>query len=300
MQKAMVILGCCLLIAGALPAAVAHNTSGAARQATSSSGVSGVYFNTPSPPVPLVGGVGGTYVFLGDPDGDESPGITVNDDVTLFGAGFVAAAGALCDMEVLSGSFDEENGDSEAFLNEQVVDNTPVPDGSLDDGLIDDGGIGAACHVTTYQFTPYETGGCSGKSYAFDVVLQHAVWIGAACDYQATGTTSFANCMANVAINGLGNPVGRTNECVQNLNVGNPGSIGTVLSCNPLGATDAINYGSGGPGVDYPQDACSDADHSFATPSANDNRPEAATFVFNYVGIDGTTIESVQGWVDNQ
>lgn len=289
LEKLLGLAGVILLVASVMPIAAAHLAQNPAGTGSPTS-VGGGPLNalpgggsetTPHPDQCREGGgavgvniacssssdVSGTYI--NDPRNlavaaDILP-VTVNQNgapvLTLFPAGWLGTASALCDIEVIDGTAGDET----------YVDGGPgglaVPD-----GIWDDGGLGGACHVDYGTDFPshYSTTGCGGDAAtAQDAVSGDWVGIIASCDGGSAGgtgggpsATGFALCSVNSVITNIGTPTsipGDAGACVQSvLNCLNPGQCSgtTPASCNLDGVADASNFGYGGghtgPGVAYP------------------------------------------------
>lgn len=185
------------------------------------------------------------------------------DSPTLFPTGPYASMTMLCDMEVLG------DGASPSPLDEEDVDGTSG--GAMPDGTFDDGGIGGACHTSDlYSYADYNTPGCDnslGEAHAVDAVYGGSVWIGAACDWKSDGSArSLTTCVVGELRAGA--DVSQLADCVNEFNAG--------TTCGSDGTPDHVNFGYGGSGVPFTNNAAADGCDPVTDASAS-------VYVFNHV-----------------
>jgi len=311
MNKTLTTLGCLLMLGAAVaPGVFAHRDAGVSpipytsthldffaptgagtgggAVGTGQDRVAGWYFGSVSAWAELVAPTFATTGGVPAPlDGSMPPlpdlnGIPVNPGFTL------AAANALCDMEVV---------DASGILDESTIDGT-TPGGSTPDGIFNDGGIGAACHTPSgfYGVTGYDTPGCSyTPAFAEDAVSGHDVWISPSCDSTTPAATasildhvlSLSTCAPNAVLSfdptGI---VGCANTFVSCAitGVGCPSTGATF--CGADGVADDSNSGQGGVGVAFPTVAlgCLNTDGA------------AVVFTWNRVAVDVDPLGTVDGF----
>lgn len=252
-KKLTALLGSALLIAAAMPLAMAHTSA-------SDKDVSGNYY-----------GAGGAF--------GKSLTLFPNFEDNEFFAGSI-----LCDMEVLG------PGDSPAPVDEEDVDGNTG--GNVPDGVFDDGGTGGACHTQGHYGSNYDTAGCSsglGDAKGADASsLVQDLWLSASCDWKATSSgPGLSTCVVNAVIGG--SPTTLSDElliCVANFTNGN--GDGSFQSCGSDGVADGGSFEWGSIGAAFPTDADIALDGCTASTHSS-----AAIFTFAYVSEDSPLDTSV-------
>lgn len=205
------------------------------------------------------------------------------DVPTLFPEQFGFAT-MWCDLEVGG------DGESSHPLDEGRVDDEPTS-GLIVDGTWDDGGVGGACHTAdAYGADGYDSPGCYGEASAKDAVSGWEVWIGAGCDWMATGGgPGLGICLANEVATGATAP--GVVDCAADFLAGPSGA--TFVACGADGTMEDIYYGHGDFGVPF-----INLSNYYGCDS-----DDAASAVFTYDYINEETLELVPataGWIDSR